>query len=40
MLIGEGLYYQTSLPGAWYRGTFGEALDDLLVQVDRLKAEH
>lgn len=40
MLIGEGLYYQTSMPGAWYRGTSGKALEDLLLQVDRLKAEH
>lgn len=39
MLIGEGLYYQTSMPNAWYRRTFGDVLEDLLLQVDRLKAE-
>jgi len=38
MLIGEGLYYQTTLPGSWSRGTFGESLPQLLLQVDRLKA--
>lgn len=37
MLIGEGLYYQTSLPGSWASGTFGKDLDQLLNQVERLK---
>ena len=39
MFIGEGLYYQTSMPNAWYRRTFGDVLEDMLLQVDRLKAE-
>lgn len=37
MLIGEGLYYQTSMPGSWSTGTFGNDLDHLLKQVERLK---
>ncbi len=37
MLIGEGLYHQASMPGTWFRGTFAASLDELLVQVDRLK---
>ncbi len=37
MLIGEGLYYQTSMPGSWSTGTFGKDLDHLLKQVERLK---
>lgn len=37
MLIGEGLYYQSSMPGPWSRGTFGKDLDHLLDQVERLK---
>lgn len=37
MLIGEGLYYQTSMPGSWSTGTFGNDLEHLLKQVERLK---
>ncbi len=37
MLIGEGLYYQTSMPGTWSTGTFGKDLNHLLKQVERLK---
>ena len=37
MLIGEGLYYQTSMPGSWSTGTFGKDFDHLLKQVERLK---
>ncbi|GAB2887436.1 TetR family transcriptional regulator [Nocardioides pacificus] len=37
MLIGEGLYYHTTLPGAWSRGTFLASLDQLLLQVDRIR---
>lgn len=37
MLIGEGLYYQTSMPGSWAAGTFGKDLEQLLNQVERLK---
>lgn len=37
MLIGEGLYYQTSMPGSWSSGTFGNDLEHLLKQVERLK---
>ncbi|MGL3805234.1 TetR/AcrR family transcriptional regulator [Paeniglutamicibacter sp. R2-26] len=37
MLIGEGLYYQTSMPGSWSTGTFGKDLEHLLKQVERLK---
>ncbi|MBE7325973.1 TetR family transcriptional regulator [Nocardioides sp. Y6] len=36
MLIGDGLYHQTSMPGSWSRETFADALPDLLAQVDRL----
>jgi AcrR family transcriptional regulator len=38
MLIGEGLYHQASMPGTWSRRRFADNLDDLLLQVDRLKA--
>ncbi|MET1033978.1 MAG: TetR/AcrR family transcriptional regulator [Arthrobacter sp.] len=38
MLMGEGLYYHSTLPGTWSRGTFVESLDELLRQVDRLKS--
>ncbi len=37
MLIGEGLYYQTSMPGPWSQGTFAPDLEHLLDQVERLK---
>lgn len=37
MLIGEGLYYHSTLPGTWSRGTFANSLEELLKQVDRLK---
>ncbi|MBV1778138.1 TetR/AcrR family transcriptional regulator [Paeniglutamicibacter sp. ABSL32-1] len=37
MLIGEGLYYQTSMPGPWSQGTFAKDLEHLLDQVERLK---
>ncbi|QCX26267.1 TetR/AcrR family transcriptional regulator [Nocardioides jishulii] len=36
MLIGDGLYHQTSMPGTWSHDTFAAALPDLLAQVDRL----
>lgn len=36
MLIGDGLYHQSSMPGTWSRDTFADALPDLLAQVDRL----
>ncbi|MDN5896281.1 MAG: TetR/AcrR family transcriptional regulator [Nocardioides sp.] len=38
MLIGEGLYHHSSMPGEWSRGTFARSLKQLLEQVDRLKA--
>ncbi len=38
MLIGEGLYHQAAMPGTWARGTFAGSIDELLEQVDRLKA--
>ncbi|KRF12370.1 transcriptional regulator [Nocardioides sp. Soil797] len=37
MLIGEGLYAHSSMPGEWSRGTFARSIDQLLEQVDRLK---
>lgn len=37
MLIGEGLYAHSSMPGEWSRGTFAQSLDQLLDIVDRLK---
>ncbi|MDP3891270.1 TetR/AcrR family transcriptional regulator, partial [Nocardioides sp.] len=37
MLIGEGLYYHTTMPGSWSRGTFTASLESLLEQVDRLR---
>jgi AcrR family transcriptional regulator len=37
MLIGEGLYYHSTLPGTWSSGAFVDSLEDLLRQVDRLK---
>lgn len=40
MLIGEGLYHHSSMPGEWSRGTFARSLDQLLDQVDRLKSGH
>ncbi|MDT0203417.1 TetR/AcrR family transcriptional regulator [Nocardioides sp. AE5] len=38
MLIGEGLYHHSAVPGEWSRGTFARSLPKLLDQVDRLKA--
>lgn len=35
MLVGDGLYHHSSMPGDWSRRTFDD-LDDLLAQVDRL----
>jgi AcrR family transcriptional regulator len=37
MLIGDGLYHQSAMPGAWSRRTFARNLDTLLALVDRLK---
>lgn len=37
MLIGEGLYYHSTLPGSWSRSLVGTDIDALLLQVDRLK---
>lgn len=37
MLIGDGLYHHSSMPGEWSRGTFARSLDHLLDLVDRLK---
>lgn len=37
MLIGDGLYHHSSMPGDWSRRTFDD-LDDLLTQVNRLLA--
>lgn len=37
MLIGEGLYYHSAMPGVWTAGTFDHSIDDLLAVVDRLK---
>lgn len=37
MLIGEGLYHQSGVPGAWARRTFAGHLDELLALVDRLR---
>lgn len=37
MLIGEGLYYHSAMPGTWTAGTFDHSIDDLLAVVDRLK---
>ncbi len=37
MLIGEGLYHQSGMPGAWARRTFAGHLDELLTLVDRLR---
>lgn len=39
MLIGEGLYHHSSMPGEWSRGTFARSLDHLLDLVDRLKEQ-
>ena len=37
MLIGEGLYHHSSMPGDWSRAIFARSLDHLLGIVDRLK---
>ncbi len=37
VLIGEGLYYHSAMPGIWAGGTFDHSIDDLLAVVDRLK---
>ena len=37
MLIGEGLYHQSLMPGTWSRELFRDSLDHLLDLVDRLK---
>lgn len=37
MLIGEGLYHQSGMPGGWSRRTFAGHLDELLALVDRLR---
>lgn len=37
MLIGEGLYHHSAMPGEWSTGTFARSLTQLLDQVDRLK---
>ncbi|WP_417234154.1 TetR/AcrR family transcriptional regulator [Arthrobacter sp.] len=37
MLIGEGLYFHSTLPGSWSRSLVGTDIDALLDQVDRLK---
>lgn len=37
MLIGEGLYYHSTMPGSWSRGTFTTSVEPLLEQVDRLR---
>ncbi|WP_067432431.1 TetR/AcrR family transcriptional regulator [Nocardioides jensenii] len=39
MLVGEGLYHHSSMPGEWSRSTFARSLNQLLDQVDRLKAK-
>lgn len=38
MLIGEGLYHQAAMPGTWSQRRFADSLEDLLQQVDLLKA--
>lgn len=38
MLIGEGLYYHSTMPGTPYFGRATGSLEDLLHQVDRLKS--
>ncbi len=37
MLIGEGLYYHSTMPGTWSRSLVGSDIGALLEQVDRLK---
>lgn len=37
MLIGEGLYYHSTMPGTWSRSLVGRDIGALLEQVDRLK---
>lgn len=37
MLIGEGLYHHSAMPGEWSHGVFARSLDHLLDVVDRLK---
>lgn len=37
MLIGEGLYYHSTMPGSWSRSLVGSDIEALLGQVDRLK---
>ncbi|HEY9565809.1 MAG TPA: TetR/AcrR family transcriptional regulator [Nocardioides sp.] len=37
MLIGEGLYHHSSMPGEWSRGTFARSVEHLLELVDHLK---
>lgn len=38
MLIGEGLYYHSTMPGSWSRGTFAATVEPLLAQVERLRS--